>query len=227
MDYCSANAYLDAVAQRAGVRGGPRVISINWGEWRWNAWGAGLSGYAPEVQQFFADNRSKVGISFEEGWHAFLGALAADQPQLIVSPQDFPVLAELSRTFTIETVLSLGLESRGRHARPELGTSYVAPGTDLERQIAAIWSEALGISDIGVHDNFFELGGNSLLGVDLVARLRRELTQNGFAPHVLYLAPTVSALAELAAGTGQGTQVDDRRERGALRRQSLRTRRNR
>jgi len=75
-----------------------------------------------------------------------------------------------------------------------------------------------------VHDNFFELGGSSLLGVDLVARLRRELRHDALAPHVLYLAPTVHALARLVDGDDIG-RADDRRERGAQRRQSLRRRR--
>ena len=212
--------------------GGTRTFSINWAEWRWNAWGDGLSGFAPEVARFFTDNRDRVGITFDEGWQAFLGVLGMDEPQVVVSPQDFPVLAELSHTFTIETVLSLGLESRGRHARPELGTSYVAPGTDLERRIARIWSDSLGVADVGVHDNFFELGGNSLLGVDLIARVRRELGQDELAPHVLYLAPTVGALAEFVAGAdavpaGRPDAPPDMRARGALRRQGLRMRRNR
>jgi hypothetical protein len=230
VDYCAANSYLDAVAQRASAQAGTRVVAVNWAEWRWNAWGAGLSGYAPEVQRFFADNRDSVGITFDEGWQAFLGVLACPEPQIIVSPQDFPILAELSRTFTIETVLTLGLEIRGRHVRPELGTSYVAPGSELERRIAGIWSDALGIADIGVHDNFFELGGNSLLGVDLIARVRRELNRDALAPHVLYLAPTIGALAEFVGATDgaePSTARPDTRARGALRRQSLRTRRNR
>jgi acyl transferase domain-containing protein len=232
VDYCAANSYLDGVAQRAWVRGDTKVISINWAEWRWNAWGAGLSGYAPEVQQFFGDNRARVGITFEEGWSAFLGAISSNEPQVIVSPQDFQVLAALSRWFTIETVLNLSLEVRGgHHPRPELGTSYVAPGTELERRIAGIWSDALGVSDIGVHDNFFELGGNSLLGVDLIARVRRDLTLDELTPHVLYLAPTVGALAQLvdenADPAARTARLDDRRSRGAQRRQGLRTRRNR
>ncbi|GIJ48807.1 hypothetical protein Val02_56930 [Virgisporangium aliadipatigenens] len=226
VDYCAANAYLDAVAQRAGADGLP-VRSVNWGEWRWNAWGAGLSGYAPAVRQFFDDNRRHFGITFEEGWqalHTLLQAGSHGEPQVIVSTQDFRVLADLSRTFTIDTVLSLSQELASRHARPELGTSYVAPGTDTERVVEKLWAEALGIERVGIHDNFFELGGNSLLGVDLIARLRHELRHDALTPHALYLAPTVHALAQLVSDA-QAEPVDDRRARGELRRRNLRTRR--
>jgi len=53
----------------------------------------------------------------------------------------------------------------------QLDGVYVAPGSELERRIAAIWCEVLGVDRVGIDDNFFELGGNSLL----VMRLRRLL----------------------------------------------------
>src|SRR5205823_6921985 len=54
--------------------------------------------------------------------------------------------------------------------RPDLGTSYVAPRTVLEQQLAAIWGDVLGLERIGIHDNFFELGGHSLLAMRVTAR---------------------------------------------------------
>ena len=48
-------------------------------------------------------------------------------------------------------------------ARPELRSPYVAPRDELERTVAGIWRELLGVEQVGVDDNFFELGGHSLL----------------------------------------------------------------
>ena len=53
--------------------------------------------------------------------------------------------------------------------RPELGAAYVAPRTQVEEVLAAIWSAVLGLERIGVHDNFFALGGDSILSLRVVA----------------------------------------------------------
>ena len=44
------------------------------------------------------------------------------------------------------------------HVRPNLTSAYVAPETDTQRLMLGIWTESLGISDIGIDDNFFALG---------------------------------------------------------------------
>ncbi|MGI9473583.1 MAG: thioesterase domain-containing protein, partial [Rubripirellula sp.] len=60
-------------------------------------------------------------------------------------------------------------------SRPELGASYVAPRSPIEQQLAAIWSDVLGIERVGVHDNFFELGGHSLMAINMFARMEEVL----------------------------------------------------
>jgi phthiocerol/phenolphthiocerol synthesis type-I polyketide synthase E len=64
---------------------------------------------------------------------------------------------------------------RARHQRPALGVSYAPPGDDLERQLAGICEDLLGIGGIGMNDSFFDLGGDSLVAVRLVARIRERL----------------------------------------------------
>ncbi|MBO9646509.1 MAG: amino acid adenylation domain-containing protein, partial [Pseudacidovorax sp.] len=46
------------------------------------------------------------------------------------------------------------------------------PQGEAEQALAAIWSQVLGVGRIGRHDNFFELGGDSILSLQIVARLR-------------------------------------------------------
>jgi amino acid adenylation domain-containing protein len=54
-------------------------------------------------------------------------------------------------------------------ARPKLERVYLMPSTPTEKQLAEVWSEALGIKQVGIHDNYFELGGDSLRSVGLLA----------------------------------------------------------
>lgn len=56
--------------------------------------------------------------------------------------------------------------------RPADGTLFVAPRSVLETQIAEIWSDVLGIRNIGIEDSFFALGGDSLGVMKVQFRLR-------------------------------------------------------
>ena len=55
------------------------------------------------------------------------------------------------------------------------GGDYVAPSTETEEALAAIWSELLKLERISTLDNFFDLGGHSLLSVQVTARVRDRL----------------------------------------------------
>ena len=48
-----------------------------------------------------------------------------------------------------------------------------APTDDVERAIAKMWEDLLGVNPVGVNDDFFELGGHSLTAVRLVAKLEK------------------------------------------------------
>ena len=56
-------------------------------------------------------------------------------------------------------------------SRPELDTVYIAPRDSLERKLAAIWSEVLGVEGIGINDDFRDLGGHSLAATRIVSRI--------------------------------------------------------
>jgi acyl carrier protein len=71
---------------------------------------------------------------------------------------------------------------------------YVAPEDPVERRLAALWGEMLGIDRVGVDDNFFELGGSSLHAVHLMGRLKKEYPVE-LSVATLFEAPTVRTLS--------------------------------
>ena len=76
--------------------------------------------------------------------------------------------------------------------------AYVAPSTPVEVELAALWSELLGIARIGGHDDFFELGGHSLLMMRLAIRIRAAFHVD-LPLRLLFDAPTIVAQSVLIA----------------------------
>ena len=200
LDYCAANAFLDAYAQEHNGAGGRVVVAINWGEWQWNAWEEGLAGFDPEIQEFFRENRRKIGISFPEGMDAIGRILATGLPQVVVSTQNFHAVIEGSKSFTVSKVLQEAEKLRGgegsSHPRPKLGTTYVEPTNEVERTIATAWQDILGINQVGIQDNFFEMGGHSLLATQLFSRLRRTFDVK-LSLRSIFELPTVADQAQM------------------------------
>src|SRR5262247_1462910 len=77
----------------------------------------------------------------------------------------------------------------------ESGRGYVAPRTETEAAVAAIWAAVLGLAQVGVEDNFFEMGGHSLLTTQVISRIRQTLAVE-IPVRTLFEHPTISALAE-------------------------------
>lgn len=61
--------------------------------------------------------------------------------------------------------------------RDEQGNNYVAPRSDLERNIVKIWAQLFNKNKrtIGINDNFIDLGGHSLIAIEFVSRIQKEL----------------------------------------------------
>jgi amino acid adenylation domain-containing protein len=79
--------------------------------------------------------------------------------------------------------------------RPELEEAYVAPRTENEEVLAAIWAQVLGVEEVGVNDNFFALGGDSIRSVRVVS-LAKERGLNCTVQQ-LFEHQTVQALARV------------------------------
>ncbi|MDB4948389.1 MAG: tycC3 [Gemmatimonadetes bacterium] len=82
---------------------------------------------------------------------------------------------------------------------PAVTAELVAPRTETERALAAIWAELLDVETVGVHDHFFHLGGHSLLATRLSARVRATLDVE-LPLRAVFEHPTLAALAAYIDG---------------------------
>jgi amino acid adenylation domain-containing protein len=103
--------------------------------------------------------------------------------------------------------------------------TFTPPRSELERTVAAVWCEVLGVEQVGVDDNFFDLGGHSLLMIKANSRLR-ELLKREISMVDMFHYPTVGALARfLSPETDRPAALAQTLDRAARQRAALNQRR--
>jgi len=76
-------------------------------------------------------------------------------------------------------------------AQTERKPEFTPPKTPLEKKIAQIWSEVLGLQKVGIHDNFLQLGGDSILAAQIINRVREEMQVE--VPLLIFIeSPTIA-----------------------------------
>ena len=212
-DYSAANAFLDSYAARPGRGKNYRVISINWD--MWGEVGMGLKTKMPSELQAWLEKELRDGITTREGIDVLERVLSWGKSRnVIVSTRDLQARIDLwiKREFIKEKESLMEEETaRPTFERPETGTEYASPQTEVEAKVAASWERLFGIERVGRHDNFYELGGHSLLATTLVNRLKREFETNLSIRDILD-HPTVSELsAFIQVSCRSGNQTEGRR----------------
>ncbi|MBN3925209.1 non-ribosomal peptide synthetase [Nostoc sp. NMS4] len=74
-------------------------------------------------------------------------------------------------------------------------SNFVAPCHPVEEVLAGIWTQVLGVKQVGIYDNFFELGGHSLLATQVISRITKALGVN-IPLQSLFEFPTIAELAK-------------------------------
>nr|WSW43260.1 non-ribosomal peptide synthetase [Streptomyces sp. NBC_01001] len=87
------------------------------------------------------------------------------------------------------------LAERVSEERPEVNAAFRPATTAVEIALASVWSDLLGISEVGVDDDFFELGGYSLLGMQITAEITA-VYKVGVTPRRFYENATIAGLAQ-------------------------------
>ena len=95
--------------------------------------------------------------------------------------------------------------------------NYSAPTGETEEAIAAVWREVLGREQIGRNDNFFELGGDSILSLQIIARLRKRGIR--LTPKQVFGQQTVAAPGNRCDHHGGACRKEREIERGDHRRE--------
>ena len=111
--------------------------------------------------------------------------------------------------------------------RPTRSGAYVAPRTEVESMIAAVWKEVLCLEAVGMHDNFFDIGGHSLKLIQVQARIEKQLNRK-LAVVDLFQYPTIETLSRhLTSGGDIATARESVHNRADSRRQALTRQRDR
>ncbi|MEN2977918.1 condensation domain-containing protein [Tistrella bauzanensis] len=210
--YAAANEFIDIFARaRAADPARPgATVAINWSDWRDSGMSvAALARWADRTGIATSDYISD-GLTDAEGRLAMRRAAGQSAPRIAVSQHDLTRLVAQdplrARAFLAETDRA--------HARPALGTAYVAPRTDAERAVAQIWQRLLGIDRIGAQDDFYDLGGHSLLATQVVSRIAERLKVD--VPLDSFLDdPTVAHLAALVEAAETARMATDAAAQGA------------
>ncbi len=84
---------------------------------------------------------------------------------------------------------------------------YRAPGTPVEKTLAAVYADVLGVERVGVDDSFFELGGDSIMSMQVVARARA--AGLSCRPRDVFVEQTVARLALVVETVGDAVDVID------------------
>jgi acyl transferase domain-containing protein len=211
VDFCAASAYLDAFACQRSAEGDSPTVAIGWDTWS-EAGVAAASELPPDLEAVRRESL-KHGMSTREGLEVFdrvlsIGASGASGlPRVVVSTRN--LLSLLARDSSASAQVDAAAPRlAASHGRPALSTAYVAPESEMERAVAGIWEEYLGIQQLGVHDNFFELGGHSLMATQITSRLRAAF-QAEISIARFFAEPTIAGLAAGLSGKAEPADGED------------------
>jgi mycobactin phenyloxazoline synthetase len=109
-------------------------------------------------------------------------------PELLVPMTELPLTANGKVDRKALTALAAEVEREG-------GRAYVAPRTNVEKVLARIVADVLGVERVGADDDFFALSGDSVLATSVIARLREALDTTALPVRVLFSERTVARIA--------------------------------
>lgn len=187
-NYSATSLFLDTFTYQHNQKNPLPWMSLNWDAWQLQT----------DNQQIFTGTTfAEFAIQPEEGINVLERILWWSQyHQIVVSTGNLQ--SRIDQWIKLESLQEKNTDQKlnlsSSHSRPNLKNAYVPPSNDVERKLADIFQELLGIEPIGIYDNFFALGGDSLTGTVLISQIRKNF-QVEIPVRSLFEAPTITELA--------------------------------
>ncbi len=126
-------------------------------------------------------------------------------PQQIVFVDEIPKGAT-GKVQRIRLAEQLGINAHP-HAPKEIA-AYKSPESPLERDLASIWADVLGLKQVGANSNFFDLGGDSILATQIISRVLKKFRVQ--LPFLLFFdSPSVAEMARYLETAGAEEPVSE------------------
>lgn len=187
--YAASNAFMDSFCHFQNRTGNANWLSINWDGWS----------FAGEFDHILDKMGKHVEfIEKNDGIEAFETILSLGNiSQVVVSLTD--IAQKIEKYLQTEQKQ----QKNGQlHKRKALSVEYQAPQTDLQKNLASLWSQFFGYDKIGIYDDFFELGGDSLKLINLKEIMKTNL-QLEISLNDLLSNSKINLLSEFFEGAGK------------------------
>jgi acyl carrier protein len=149
----------------------------------------------PSALAHLREDRLKHAIRPEEAEEVFDRLLEFPVSQIVVSTRDLASLQKMEADLeaSVRTVAQAEHREQGSHGGQNGELS--AAEDEVEAFIAGLWQELLGVDSVGINDNFFQLGGHSLMGTQVLSRVR-ERYRVSLPLRIVFEAATPAELAQ-------------------------------
>jgi acyl carrier protein len=143
------------------------MLAINWSAWRDVGMAANLS--VPNAKRAERAAFLRQAIDPQAGVKAFAELLASGRKRAVVTSFDLLKAANRPRKIVVDDHKPMpGVDAANSNLEMP---AFAAPLSEVQKALAVVWSELLGVPQVGLDDDFFQLGGHSLLATRLLARI--------------------------------------------------------
>ena len=199
IEYCASNSYLDYLSADKVSLKGIKLLATNWLGWKdigmMKEASINNEGQVRQLQGMEKLFQSNV-VDQREGAEIFYHLInQSNYDQVIITKLD---IHDVKNELFIK-----------EHTFPQDIGLTITDGnfTAIEFKLAQIWSQVLGVEEMGINDDFFELGGNSILATRVISKIRTEF--NITLPlRTLFEKPDLIGFSKIVENTESKSKID-------------------